>query len=174
MSALSDFIARRIAAIFHFYCDHHTDQHFSITAFFYTILYLIRLRYCSAHSIYLYISFSTALFPICIRMDLYCSLSPSLSLSFCLNVCLSIRISVHKFTCPTFILRLLSYIFVAHRSTLIWMQIHFKNTFNDSLFSASPEKFRIPFFFICWRVSFFSSSIAYVHFCGYAMWKISM
>lgn len=32
---LSDFIARRIATIFHFYCDHHTDQHFSITAFYF-------------------------------------------------------------------------------------------------------------------------------------------
>lgn len=32
---LSDFIAHRIAAIFHFYCDHHTDQHFSITLSFF-------------------------------------------------------------------------------------------------------------------------------------------
>lgn len=49
---LSDFIAHRIAAIFHFYCDHHTDQHFFHYAFSFISPFLSVCNRSVAHTFF--------------------------------------------------------------------------------------------------------------------------
>lgn len=147
VSALSDFIACRIAAIFHFYCDHHTDQHFSITAFYFLLSHF-RLRFIRLiPSLSSHISFSNCPhFPICIPngplLFAHHPRSPQLYLPVSMSVFppksafINLR-ARHLFSADFF-------------SCIRLSQKHDDANANSMIrFLQSLEKFRISSFFIC-------------------------